>query len=196
MAFKKKIWKDRLVEFSGRRLLKRISGSADSQMVVDVTRNEGTVSQAGDAFSAANMNDLEQRIADEFNSVSTVLTALNTNSQRIRVYVGSDGKLHFVNSAGADTVLNFSQSKVYIGTFQNTTSDRDGTTVYLSNYIDWWASVKSYAVQPLTGSNSDVSLNDAYWYPEVSYDASNGALTVFPQGGPRVFSFRLIVSNV
>lgn len=70
MAFKKKVWKDRLVEFSGRRLLKRISGSADSQMVVDVTRNEGTVSQAGDAFSAANMNDFEQRIADAFTEMT------------------------------------------------------------------------------------------------------------------------------
>ena len=33
---------------------------------------------------------------------------LNSNSQKIKTYVGTDGKLHFVNSAGADTALNFS----------------------------------------------------------------------------------------
>lgn len=107
MAFKKKVWKDRLVEFAGRRTLKKISGSADSTMVVDVARNEGTVSQAGDAFSAANMNDLEQRTADEFANVNTGLT-------NVSVYVGNDGKLHFRNSAGADTALNFSHGNYNI----------------------------------------------------------------------------------
>lgn len=66
MAFVKKTWKDRLTEFAGRRQLTRVSGDPNGTMVVDVTRAEGTVSQAGDAFSSANMNDLEQRIADEF----------------------------------------------------------------------------------------------------------------------------------
>ena len=93
MAFKKKTWKDRLVEFAGRRTLKRISGSADSQMVVDVTRNEGTVSQAGDAFSAANMNDLEQRIADEFSSI-------NNNLGGLSFYEDASGKY----VVGADSV--------------------------------------------------------------------------------------------
>lgn len=67
MAFIKKEWKDRLVEFAGRRKLTRVAGSIDNQIVVDVTREEGAVSQQGDAFSEANMNDLEQRIEDGFN---------------------------------------------------------------------------------------------------------------------------------
>lgn len=111
MAFARKVWKDRLVEFAGRRLLKRVSGSADSQMVVDVTRNEGTVSQAGDAFSAANMNDLEQRIADEFGVVNQNITNVSAASGKVNLYVGADGKLHFVNSAGADTAIPFSSTK-------------------------------------------------------------------------------------
>ncbi len=101
MAFKKKTWKDRLVEFAGRRTLKRISGSADSQMVVDVSRNEGTVSQAGDAFSAANMNDLEQRIADEFSSI-------NNNLKGFTPIVDSTGRITgYKTQAGADTVFPF-----------------------------------------------------------------------------------------
>lgn len=105
MAFKRKTWKDRLVEFAGRRTLKRISGSADSQMVVDVTRNEGTVSQAGDAFSAANMNDLEQRIADEFSSI-------NNNLKGFTPIVDDTGKITgYKTQAGADTVFPFNNNK-------------------------------------------------------------------------------------
>lgn len=65
MAFQKKTWTDRLVEFPGRRLLKIISQSA-TEIVVDVFRNEGNISREGDPYSATNMNDLEQRIEDEF----------------------------------------------------------------------------------------------------------------------------------
>lgn len=77
MAFVKKTWKDRLVEFAGRRNLTRVAGSVDSTLVVDVSRNEGVISQEGDAFSAANMNDLEQRIADAIADLQTQVDAIN-----------------------------------------------------------------------------------------------------------------------
>ncbi len=32
---------------------------------------------------------------------------------KVKTYVGTDGKLHFVNSAGADTALNFSKGGTY-----------------------------------------------------------------------------------
>lgn len=60
MQFQKKTWKDRLSEFPGRRKLKDVNTNAES--VYDVSRAEGETFQAGDAFSAENMNDLEQRI--------------------------------------------------------------------------------------------------------------------------------------
>ena len=34
----------------------------------------------------------------------------NTNISKIKTYVGSDGKLHFVDSAGADSALNFNRT--------------------------------------------------------------------------------------
>lgn len=71
MSFITKEWKDRLVEFAGRRKLTNVSSG--EEMVVDVSRSEGHVSQAGDAYSAANMNDLEQRIADGFGQVNSNL---------------------------------------------------------------------------------------------------------------------------
>ena len=63
MAFVKKVWKDRIAEYINRRLLTNEDGT---QELVTVARNEGNISQEGDAFNAANMNDLEDRIANEF----------------------------------------------------------------------------------------------------------------------------------
>lgn len=72
MSFVAKEWKDRLVEFAGRRKLTNVSTGEET--TVDVSRAEGEVSQAGDAFSAANMNDLEQRIKDGFDQVNSDLS--------------------------------------------------------------------------------------------------------------------------
>lgn len=59
--FVKKTWTDRVTEYPTRRTLTKEDGTTE---IVTVARNEGTVSAEGDAFSAANMNDLERRIAD------------------------------------------------------------------------------------------------------------------------------------
>jgi hypothetical protein len=67
--FQKKTWTDRIAEYITRRTL---TNTADnSTMVVTVERNEGEVSQEGDAFSAENMNDLESRINDAFAEIVT-----------------------------------------------------------------------------------------------------------------------------
>lgn len=63
MAFVKKTWKDRISEYPTRRILEKTDGSSET---VDVARSEGEVSQEGDAFSAENMNDLEERIVAGF----------------------------------------------------------------------------------------------------------------------------------
>ena len=97
MAFVKKIWKNRIAEYINRRLITMEDGSTN---LVTVARDEGTISQEGDAFNAVNMNDLEDRIEAGFADVTQSLTNINT-------YVGKDKKLHFVDSSGADTVLPF-----------------------------------------------------------------------------------------
>lgn len=105
MAFIKKTWKDRLVEFAGRRQIVRASGDPNGTMVVDVTRAEGNVSQAGDAFSAANMNDMEQRIADGFEEVINDLTALNDSGAIKGLDAREDGVyITYVPTNGADPV--------------------------------------------------------------------------------------------
>lgn len=78
MAFNKKTWKDRVSEQPQRRLLTPTDGG--EAMTVDVTRQEGIVIQEGDAFSAANMNDLETRIKNTFDSDESTLNAVNTKA--------------------------------------------------------------------------------------------------------------------
>ena len=70
MAFKQKTWTDRVAEFINRRLLTKEDGSTE---LVMVARSEGTVSTEGDGFTAKNMNDLEQRIANEFSELNNAI---------------------------------------------------------------------------------------------------------------------------
>lgn len=74
MAFTRKVWKDRIAEYINRRTLTKEDGSTE---VVTVAREEGTVSQEGDAFSAKNMNNLEERIGDEFDRIDCSLNAIS-----------------------------------------------------------------------------------------------------------------------
>ena len=67
MAFSKKTWLDRIAEYPTRRRLKKSDGTDE---IVTVSREEGAISQEGDAFSAENMNDLEERVANEFDSLN------------------------------------------------------------------------------------------------------------------------------
>ena len=77
MAFKKKTWTDRMVEYAGRRKLTNVS--TKQAVIYDVERSEGTVSKEGDAFSSQNMNDLEQRVADGFSEVKQTTDGLIQN---------------------------------------------------------------------------------------------------------------------
>lgn len=97
MAFSLKTWVNRISEYPNRRKLTHEDGSTE---LVTVARAEGQISAEGNAFSAEEMNDLENRIKGGFDEVNQSLTNINT-------YVGKDKKLHFVDSSGADTVLPF-----------------------------------------------------------------------------------------
>lgn len=70
MAFVIKTWLDRLSTYANRRKLTILSTDGNQQTVT-VARDEGEITQEGDAFSAANMNDLETRISNAFTEVET-----------------------------------------------------------------------------------------------------------------------------
>lgn len=73
MGFMTKVWKNREVEFPGRKLLTDASDPTDIKDVY-VTRHEGTVTQAGDRIDASNLNNLENRILEAFGTVCEILT--------------------------------------------------------------------------------------------------------------------------
>ena len=74
MAFVQKSWVKRITEYPNRRKLTNVSDSTET--LVDIERAEGIISQAGDGFTQANMNDLEQRIADAFDDEHVFLQGI------------------------------------------------------------------------------------------------------------------------
>lgn len=102
--FTAKEWKNRLVEFAGRRSLKNVS--TNETTVYDVTRNEGQVSQEGDSFSATTMNDLEQRISDAFAEAEEANTQLSSEMAN-KVAVGGNTRFHgiFIGEDGTDAYI-------------------------------------------------------------------------------------------
>ena len=125
MAFVTKTWKDRLVEYAGRRKLKNVA--TGEEILMDVSRSEGTVNQAGDAFSAANMNNLEQRIKTEFDSVNSSLADQPTFEY------DETGKITgYKTKVGADTVFPFKNGATYIETLA---ADFINNNVYLTRGI-------------------------------------------------------------
>lgn len=116
MAFVTKTWKDRLVEYAGRRKLKNVA--TGEEVLMDVSRSEGTVSQAGDAFSAANMNNLEQRIKKEFDTVNSSLNwkliGTATGTQSIAVDSTKYNELNVIVCTGAHACYSFSIPSIYL----------------------------------------------------------------------------------
>lgn len=70
MSFVQKTWVDRISEYPNRRTIN--DGVITKQ--VTVARDEGVITEAGDSFSASNMNDLEQRISDAIAQTASALT--------------------------------------------------------------------------------------------------------------------------
>ena len=80
MAFVTRTWKDRISEYPNRRTIN--DGTITKQ--VTVARDEGVITEAGDSFSATNMNDLEERIyqavrGGAWTEVTGTLTAGSTS---------------------------------------------------------------------------------------------------------------------
>lgn len=135
MPFTKKTWKDRVSEYGNRRTL--TDTTTNEQQVVLVTRNEGAISQEGDAFSAANMNDLEDRIEEGIKEVTEV--SISTSEWVASTYgysctktlsgVESTDKVHF--SVEVDMTSSSYQSYINARAYvQDVVSNTDSITIY------------------------------------------------------------------
>ena len=154
---------------SGKRRYRIIQNADGTVSLDDVTDYE----QVGSVFGAKQVNDMSSAV----NSIEDVKAANNCTTTepgfvldarqgktlmdksnelsrdlgRVNVYVGGDGKLHFVNSGGADSVLPFNNKPEYyvvstgrelaVSTYSEksikiTIPDRDGKTAvggYITN---------------------------------------------------------------
>lgn len=118
MAFVTKTWKDRLVEYAGRRKLKNVA--TGEEVLMDVSRSEGTVSQAGDAFSAANMNNLEQRIKNEFDTVNSSLTNLGIKQTTVAIQESNSiGSLSYKDFTISISELGFTEAPSVVGFYSD-----------------------------------------------------------------------------
>ena len=153
MAFVKKVWKDRIAEYINRRLLTKEDGT---QELVTVARNEGNISQEGDAFNAANMNDLEERIANEFQVLNEGLLRYASFQYDIATEptqyggwnYGEKSFLNDINKLGYETVFAIIPVIVTPGNGINIPQNVGirGSSVYLQSSSLIKATVKVYVV--------------------------------------------------
>lgn len=110
MAFKKKTWVDRMVEYAGRRKITNVTTMA--AQIVYVERAEGVVSEEGTAINAVNMNDLEQRTADAFSAVQQDIEGINSDLANGQIEFDLQGGKGVYRQKGADAWLPFSNTLV------------------------------------------------------------------------------------
>lgn len=101
MAYSKKTWKDRISEYQTRRTLIDESGNS---AVYTVERNEGVVSEPGDAFSATNMNDLENRISNEFTTLDTNVSSISNSLKNWGTFQSKDGSATVTSGKGSSII--------------------------------------------------------------------------------------------
>lgn len=104
MAYTGKTWKNRIVQYPNRRTL---TDTNSESTVYTVARNEGEITQEGDAFSAENMNDLESRIANGFTAVEPEIATvtLQASSWSNGTYTIYDERIHVNNTQETTQVL-------------------------------------------------------------------------------------------
>lgn len=186
MAFQKKTWKDRITEFPTRRTLTKSDGSTE---LVTVARAEGTVSQEGDAFNAASMNDLEERINQANNDLNDSLSGKVggfTDGDYTAVtglaYDATNKKLGL--KVGADTVIPFKGGKQVIdlgvGRSFNITSYPGYESFTNANFI-----VEQAATPGISNSRGyPIGDGNTYYVDGTfglykNYNASTGILTAY-----------------
>lgn len=188
MSFVTKVWKDRLVEYAGRRKLRNVATGETA--IYDVERNEGTVSQAGDAFNAANMNNLEQRIKNEFDAISKsfldgcskiaaaitsngVSTAANATPTVMATNIGkvATNKYNAGYAAGSATGLKQFSKSITVSIGNTTGIERRAANIaFSSSELGGATSIKN-ATARVTSTNGIIAV------PGISVDGISG-LTV------------------
>lgn len=189
MSFIKKIWKNRITEYPNRRILTKQDNSSE---IVTVGRSEGVISQEGDAFSAENMNDLEDRIDNAFSNLSNdsvVLADSNPDSGSIKFGITPGGQYGYIKE-GADSVT----------PFRNPTGNAlashvlEGKTFSSANLENAVGTMPNHGSVTLTPTGNNTVSGDPGYYSEIiadggtAYQAGKTAMTVSGNVSSNIFS--------
>lgn len=151
--FEKKSWTNRLTEYPKRRRLTEVEGQPN---VFDVDREEGTISDEGDAFNSTNMNGLEDRIETAFGIMNTArIGTMIFNGQE-------DGTVTLI-----DSVENYDNIEIY---YKNNDSDFDCMRVLNPNG-------KKIVLNTVQKRNRDKKI----WFKTTEYTISGN--TIYPNTG-------------
>lgn len=112
------------------------------------------------------------------NALYNTYNTLNTKVSKVKTYVGSDGKLHFVDASGADTALNFSKGTL-ITSAPITLSNANSSGWYRTAVIDLSgysvATISNIAFMRINATDVACCL---YVVPAYTFSYSNKKLTV------------------
>lgn len=111
--FTKGNWENRNVQYPKRRRLTEVEGQPN---IYDVDREEGTIVSEGSAFSAENMNGLENRIETAFdNLISKIKEAVNG----VVLFIGGEGGQAQGVVTLYDSVANYDYIEIYFRSDDN-----------------------------------------------------------------------------
>ena len=88
-----------------------VSNSDGKVAVAETTATEMGYLHGVTSGVQGQINSLNSNLANQSSSISSLkndVSSVSSATDKINLYVGSDGKLHWVNKAGADSALNFS----------------------------------------------------------------------------------------
>lgn len=156
MAISMKNWKDRITQYPNRRKL--INVSTGEETIVDVVRAEGNVTEAGDTFTAAVMNDLEDRIDNAFDNIAasdvaydntvTGSSATDTQSALDEALLVKSGLAEYSGLKGGG----FDDRITVHVTFDNPMPDTN--YAIFAGLSDYWADFDSICCYPSGGSRT------------------------------------------
>ena len=141
MSFQVKEWLDRLSEHPSRRQLTSVTDPTDVKSY-DITRDEGTVLQAGSPINANAMNDLERRIKEGYDSLvgsavtvtllASAWTADNTITVTVQgVALASNQEIFGLPATSAANIAN--NKALQAANLMDYGQDEDEITLYAEN---------------------------------------------------------------
>ena len=191
MAYTKKTWKDRVSQYLNRRKLTDIN--TGTTQTVNVVRDEGNVTEDGDTFTAANMNDLEDRIDtafDELTAADISYSAGVSVTDKLDEIVANANTVH--SYTVSITHASLSQGNVHVNAYSV------GKIYMITGYMRANAEIASDTV---IGSVTGVTLTDDIFISSVGSSGSTLRLMNYTDGRFKIekvmpanewFSFTLV----